>query len=100
MLAKFLISGILFSTSVILELKMLVKRKPLTFGILFSTGSKSSLEVTPLHFFIVWFIVPMSVSYLVFKTNFVVSILFTFVTNPLYSVFYNIVFTLDNYNIR
>ena len=66
----------------ILELKTLLKRKPLTLCILFLTASKSSLETTPLSFFSVWFVAPISGSYVVFKTKFLVLILFTFVTNP------------------
>ena len=61
LLAKFLISGILFSASVILELKTLVKRKPLTLGILFLPTSKSSLLATPLHLFSVCFMAQTSV---------------------------------------
>ena len=74
LVAKPLILGILPSILVILELKSVFLAKPLAPGIFLSASliffSKSDL----------------SVSYVVFKINSVVSILSTFVTNLLYSV--------------
>ena len=83
LVAKPLILGILFSTSVILELKSAFTTKLVTLGILFSTTSKSSLLANPLPCFSIFCIHKLSASYLVFKTNPVVSILSTFVTNLL-----------------
>ena len=75
LVAKLLILGILFSASVILELKSVVLTKPFVSGIFLSTS------------LIFFYRSDLSVTYLVLKTNLVVSILSTFVTNLLYSVF-------------
>ena len=66
--AKPLIFGILPSISVILALQSVFLTRPLVSGILFSNSF-------------------LSVSYLVFKTNALVSILFTLATNLSYTVF-------------
>ena len=75
LVANPVILGILFSVSVILAFKSVLLARSLVLGIFFSAllnlFSRSDL----------------SVSYLVFKTNPVVSMLSTFVTNLLYSVF-------------
>ena len=68
LVAKPVILGILFSVSVILAFKSVVLARSLVSGIFFS---KSDL----------------SVSYVVFKTNYVVSMLPTFATNFSYTVF-------------
>ena len=87
LVAKPLMLGILFYTSVILELKSTFTTKFLTAGILFSAASNSSSLATPLPCFSIFSIFELSASYLVFKTNPLVSILSIFVTNLLYSVF-------------
>ena len=74
LVAKPLMLGILFSISVILALKS-EKSKLLVSGIIFSA---SLILFSRFH---------LSVSYVDFITNPVVSILFTFVTNLLHSVF-------------
>ena len=75
LVANPVILGILFSISVILAFKSVFLARSLELGIFFSASliffSKSGL----------------SVSYLVFRTNPVVSMLSPFVTNLLYSIF-------------
>ena len=84
LVANPLILRVLFSISVILALKSIVSflTKPLVSGIFLSTSlnffSRSDL----------------SVSYVVFKTNPVVSMLSTFVTNLSYSVFFTTLLSL------
>ena len=86
LLTKLLTSGILFSTSAILELKSAFTTKLLTLGILFSTASKASLLTTPLPCFSIFSIFELSALYLVFQRNPVVSILSALPTNLSYSV--------------
>ena len=93
-MAKPPILGTLFSISVILELKSVFTTKLLTSGILFSKASNYSLLAIPLPFFSIFSTFELSASYLVFKTNPVVSILSTFVTNLLCSVFLTTPFLL------
>ena len=71
-----LVLGILPSTSVILELKYVFLTKSLTSRIFFSILSILSSKSDP------------SFSYLVLETKFVLSILFTLLTNLSYSVFF------------
>ena len=75
LVAKPLMLGILFSISVILALKSAFLTKLLVSGIIYSA---SLILFSRFH---------LSVSYVDFITNPVVSILFTFVTNLLHSVF-------------
>ena len=88
------ILGTLFSISVILAFKSVFLTKLLASGILFSTVAYSFLVARPPCFvilsptnFIVFSIFELSVSYEVFKRNFVVTMLSTFVTNLSTSVF-------------
>ena len=80
LVAKPLILGILPSVSVTLALKSVSLTKPLTSGIFLSILLILSQKSDP------------SFSYLVFKTKFVVSILSTFVSKLLYSVFSSTLF--------
>ena len=81
LVANSVIPRILPSISIILAFKSVFLAKSLVLGIFLST---------PLTFFSKS---GLSVSYVVFKTNHVVSILSTFVTNLLYSVFLASFFT-------
>ena len=92
-MAKLLILGILPSISEILAFKPVFLTKLIVSGILFSTAANSLLVAggsvfnKPIASFALFFASDLSISYVVFKTNFVVSMLSTFVTNLSYKVF-------------
>ena len=94
LVAKPVILGILFSISVILAFKFVFLTNLLESGILFSTAANSFLvarhtciDVSIVNNFIVLSPSELSLSYAVFKTIFLVSVLSIFVTNSSYTVF-------------
>ena len=92
-MTKLLTSGILFSTAV----NAVVVAKPLILGALLAVLLYYDFSASPLVSGIFWSVslilfseFDLSVSYLVFKTNPLVLILFDFVTNLSYTVFLTI----------
>ena len=92
--------GILFYFSVILAFKSILLTKLLASGILLSTAANSLLVAGGYFFnksianFAFFSASDLSVSYVVFKTNPVVSMLFTLATNLSYTVFLTTSFLL------
>ena len=97
-MAKPVILGILPSISVILAFKSVFLTKLLASGILFSALANSLLLAggflfnKPMANFALFSASDLSISYVVFKTNFVVSMLSTFVTNLSHTVFLTTLF--------
>ena len=92
-MANPVILGVLPSISAALAFKSVFLTKVLASGILFLTAANSLLVARGLFFnktianFALFSASDLSISYVVFKTNFVVSMLPTFVTNFSYKIF-------------